>query len=324
MLTIAIPTYNRAKYLNLCLVRISEEIDSLSKAECSLIQVCVVDNASTDDTPIVVSHHQEKFGNKLDVIRNDCNMGMDFNFTRCYEQAKTPYVWLLGDDDIITPGGLKKVLEVLVGSEIDILYVNNYWFQDSYKDKPKKNERHGTLKFRSSLDFARYTNVMLTFLSGLIVRSGVGMGHRSGFSNSNLVQLSWVLPLLSDGSNFMAIKDWVIAAKGSNSSGYGLVQVFGFNLVKITNDILSTEPVIARAIQNGAIVNFFSGFIMEFRNGMSLFSDRDMAIGLKLAFGNNWRYYVFLAPLIKLPLFVANYYLIFLKVIRRLFLSVLL
>lgn len=324
LLTIAIPTYNRARYLNLCLERIVEEIKSLSEDQHRLIKIYVADNGSSDKTSEIVSLYQREYAENFESARNCNNMGMDFNFTRCYEQAKTPYVWLVGDDDIILPGGLKKVLDVLVGNEIDLLYVNNYWFQDSYEDKPRQKEMHGTLVFENCLDFARRTNVMLTYLSGLIVRSGVGSGLRSGLAGSNIVQLSWVLPLLRDGKNFMIIEDWVIAAKGSNSGGYGLVQVFGSNLVRITNEILKDKSDVARAIQNGAIVNFFSGFILEFRKGNSQFSDEDMRIGLKNAYSDNWRYYVFLAPLIRLPLFVANYYHVFLKVIRHLFRSVLL
>lgn len=319
MLTISIPTYNRAKYLDLCLQRISEEIDSLNEVQRKLIEVHVSDNGSTDDTPIVVSRYQERFGKKFEAVRTSDNMGMDFNFARCYELAKTPYVWLVGDDDIILPGGFKKVLDVLIGNEIDLLYVNNYWFQNDYTEKPKKKEKLGTLRFNSPLDFARRTNVMLTYLSGLIVRSGVGLNYRSELAGSNLVQLSWVLSLLRDGKHFAIIEDWVVAAKGSNSGGYGLVKVFGNNLVKITNDILQDRPAIARAIQNGTIVNFFPGFILEFRKGSSTFSDKDMATGLKEAFGGNWRFLVFLAPLIRLPLFIAAYYNLFLKVCRRIF-----
>lgn len=319
MLTIAIPTYNRANYLSLCLTRIGEEIDSLNEMQRCLVRVCVVDNGSTDDTCAVVSRHLSKFGEKLESVRNHDNMGMDFNFTRCYELAQTPYVWLVGDDDVLLPGGLKKVLDVLMKNEVDLLYVNNYWFLDSYKRKPIKIERHGTTTFNSSLAFARHTNVMVTYLSGLIVRSGIGASYRGELAGSNVVQLSWVLPLLRDGKCFAVIEDWVIAAKGSNSGGYGLVQVFGHNLVKITNKILKDKPAIARAIQNGAIVNFFSGFIMEFRKGNRQFLDHDMAAGLKDAYGSNWRYYIFIAPLIQLPLTIASYYNLFLRVIRRLF-----
>lgn len=323
ILTIAIPTYNRAGYLDLCLKRVSEEIGNLTEDQRHLVRVSVADNGSTDNTPGVVSHYQDRFQDNFEAVRTSSNMGMDFNFTRCYELAKTPYVWLVGDDDVLLPGGLKKVLDVLLEGNVDLLYVNNYWFQNSYKDRPGKKEKHGNSTFRNALEFARHTNVMLTYLSGLIVRSGVGGNYRGQLNGSNIVQLSWVLPLLRDGKNFMTIEDWVVAAQGSNSGGYGLIKVFGSNLVKITNEILKDQPKVARAIQNGAIVDFFPGFVLELRKGHSQFSDKGMAVGLKDAFGGNWRYYVFLVPLLKLPLSIAVYYHVLLKIFRRFFRSVL-
>lgn len=319
LLTIAIPTYNRAKYLDLCLDRINIEINSLNEEQKRLVEVCVADNGSTDNTTEIVARHQASFGKGFMNVRASNNMGMDFNFTRCYELAKTPYVWLIGDDDVLLPGGLKKVLDVLINNEVDLLYVNNYWFSDSYKQEPMGNKTYGITTFESSLSFARYTNVMLTYLSGLIVRSGIGANYRDELAGSNLVQLSWVLPLLRDGKRFMTINDFVIAAKGSNSGGYGLINVFGNGLKKITDDILKDKPLFARAIQNGTIVNFFPGFILEFRKGSSKFIDKDISAGLREAFGSNWRYYVFLVPLIRLPMFIANYYNFLLRVIRRIF-----
>lgn len=319
LLTIAIPTYNRAKYLDLCLDRINIEINSLNEEQKRLVEVCVADNGSTDNTTEIVARHQASFGKGFMNVRASNNRGMDFNFTRCYELAKTPYVWLIGDDDVLLPGGLKKVLDVLINNEVDLLYVNNYWFSDSYKQEPMGNKTYGVTTFESSLSFARYTNVMLTYLSGLIVRSGIGANYRDELAGSNLVQLSWVLPLLRDGKRFMTINDFVIAAKGSNSGGYGLINVFGNGLKKITDDILKDKPLFARAIQNGTIVNFFPGFILEFRKGSSKFIDKDISAGLGEAFGSNWRYYVFLVPLIRLPMFIANYYNFLLRVIRRIF-----
>ncbi len=323
LLTIAIPTYNRADYLALCMEKIGDEIDSLNKDQQCLVKLYVSDNASSDKTPDVIAHYRKRHTGAFEVVRNIENIGADKNIAQCYGAATTPYVWIMGDDDVILSGGLKKVLDVLVNDEVDILYVNNYWFNESYTDKPKLNKNHGTSSYISSLAFSRYTNVMLTFISGQIVRSGVGLNYQNQLMASNLVQLSWVLPLMREGKRFAVIQDWVVAAKGSNSGGYGLVKVFGSNLVKITNDLLQGKPEIARAIQNGTIVNFFPGFIFEFRKGASKFSDQDMSAGLKEAFGDNWRYYVFLAPLMWLPLFAANYYNVLLKVFRRLFRSVL-
>lgn len=323
LLTITVPTYNRAEYLDLCLERIWEEIGCLSEERRYLVRVCVADNGSTDATPGVVSRYQERFAEKIEAIRTDNNMGMDYNFTRCYELAKTPYVWLIGDDDIILPGGLRRVLDVLDKYEVDLLYVNNYWFESDYRDKPCKKEKHGVTVIDSSLQFAKRTNVMLTYLSGLVVRTGIGSNFRNALAGSNIVQLSWVLPLLRDGKRFAILEDWIVAAKGSNSGGYGLVKVFGHNLVKITREILKDKPDVARAIQNGTIVNFFPSFVMESRKGPSKFTDLDMKVGLEEAFGNNWRYHIFLAPLVRLPLPMAGYYNLFLKAFRRLFRSIL-
>lgn len=319
LLTITIPTYNRANFLGLCLKRINEEIVALTEDLRCLVNVYVSDNASLDDTHKVIAQYQHVWGNNFVSVRNTENIGPDANIAQCYELAKTPYVWLIGDDDVLLPGGLKKVLDVLINNEVDLLYVNNYWFSDSYKQEPMGNKTYGITTFESSLSFARYTNVMLTYLSGLIVRSGIGASYRDELAGSNLVQLSWVLPLLRDGKRFMTINDFVIAAKGSNSGGYGLINVFGNGLKKITDDILKDKPLFARAIQNGTIVNFFPGFILEFRKGSSKFIDKDISAGLREAFGSNWRYYVFLVPLVRLPMFIANYYNFLLRVIRRIF-----
>lgn len=318
LLTIAIPTYDRASFLDLCLKRISEEIARLNTYQRCLVKVYVSDNASPDDTPGVIARYQAQWPGVFEAVRNHENIGPDLNVAQCYESAITPYVWIVGDDDVLLPGGLGMVLDVILREEFDILYVNNYWFKEHYTEKPRRNGRHGVVTFRSSLEFARHTNVMLTFISGLIVRSGVDLNYRSKFAGSNMLHLSWVLSLLRDGKCFATIKDWVVAAKGSNSGGYELVKVFGNNLTKISNEILMDTPELAKVIQNGVIVNFFPAFILEFREGSGQFDDSDMLGGLKQAFSGNWRYYVYLAPLFVFPIPVARYYNLFLKVPRRL------
>jgi len=323
LLTIAIPTYNRASYLALCLKRISEELDSLHEDQRKLIKVYVSNNASTDDTDKIVSQYRLMQAGEFEVVCNGENIGADFNIVQCYSSAITPYVWILGDDDVILPGGLAKVLVALLQNDVDILYLNNYWFKDDYTEKLVRYEKCDILRCKDSVDFARRTNVMLTFISGLIVRSGIGLEHFSDvLHGSNLSQLGWVLPLLREGKCFVVVEDVVVAAKGSNSGGYELVKVFGNNLKKITDSILKNKPKLARAIQNGAIVNFFPASILEFRKGVSRYSDKNMVNGLEEAFSDNWRYYIFLSPLIFLPLPMAGFYHMLLRVFRRLFGSV--
>lgn len=324
LLTIAIPTYNRAEFLDLCLTRIGEELETLSEEQRNWVKILISNNASTDNTAEVILRHKLKANGEYEVVNNTENIGGERNVVQCYTSAQTPYVWVLGDDDVILNGGLKKVLDVLSKNNVDLLYLGNYWFQNDYTKRPKIFGNQGVVVYNSALEFSRHTNIMLTFISGLIVKNEIVANcYVSMVDGCNLPQLSWVLPLLRDGKRFAIIHDWVVAAKGGNSGGYGLVKVFGNNLVKITNDILKDMPAVARVIQNGAIVNFFPGFILDLRKGNSQFSDKDIAVGLKEAFSNNWRYYVFLLPLILLPLSISVYYHLFIKIISRLFRAVL-
>jgi glycosyltransferase involved in cell wall biosynthesis len=317
LLTIAIPTYNREVCLDLCLKRISEELDSLSEELRQTVVIYITDNASIDNTREVILQHQLMKAGAFVAVRSGENIGGERNVAQCYTAATTPYVWILGDDDVILPGKLRLVLDTLIQQEIDILYVNNYWFKESYLEKPKLSKSYGISMCVTALAFARRTNVMLTFISGLIVRTGIDTERFSGLvSGSNLPQLGWVLPLLRDGKRFAIIEDWVVAAKGSNSGGYVLVDVFGKNLQSIVNFILKDKPELVKVIESGTIVNFFPGLILEFRKGGGVFTDKNMAVGLKELFGDNLRYYIFLAPLLILPLFLSRYYYYFIRLLR--------
>jgi glycosyltransferase involved in cell wall biosynthesis len=320
LLTIAIPTYNRARHLELCLMRIHEELVSLPLNMLNLVKVYVSNNASTDDTNVVISNFQLKKVNSVELVHNQENIGAERNVVQCYESSTTPYVWILGDDDVILPGALKKILDVLLHQDVDILYLNHYWFKDEYLSRAALPKNTKVSIYTKSLDFARRTNVMLTFISGQIVRTGINFEQSSVFvRGSNLPQFGWILPLLRDGNCFVVVDDECVAAKGGNSGGYGLVKVFGESLKIITDNILKDKPEVARAIQNGTIIVFFPGFINAFRKGCSDFTDKEMAVGLKQAFGDNWRYYLFLAPLLNMPLYFSRCYYYLVRLCSRLF-----
>lgn len=320
LLTIAIPTFNRSKLLDLCLQKIYEEIQMLDEYEHGLVKIYVSDNASSDDTSEIISSHLLKAEVEFDVICNKENIGAERNLIQCYRSAQTPYVWIFGDDDIIVPGGLRKVLHILQNTQVDIVYVNNHWFIGEYSWGKAKVEKNHFIEYQSSLSFVRRTNIMLTFISAFIVRTGVNLELSADLTGgSRLPQLGWLLPLLQDGKNFVVIEDVVVAAKGSNSGGYSLVEVFGYNLKNITENIFKDSPELSKTIQNGTIVNFFPGFIIKARKGMNRFADKNMEAGLREVFGDNWRYYLFIYPLFRLPVSALNAYSKLMGIGRRLF-----
>ena len=109
LLSIVIPTYNRANYLNNQIKWVVAEINNSGDN----VELLVLDNSSTDETPKICSEWIEFLGDKIRVIRNDNNIGLVLNCLKGIESAKSDFVWLIGDDDPIEKGLLSKILPIL-------------------------------------------------------------------------------------------------------------------------------------------------------------------------------------------------------------------
>lgn len=118
-LSVCIPTYNRAKFLAEAL----ESVISQAPAACEIV---VSDNASTDHTPEIVSDIKRRFP-ALTYVRQETNIGLDRNFDAAVSHAHGEYCWLLGDDDVLKPGAIKCVLEVLKMPYSLVLVNGEYW-----------------------------------------------------------------------------------------------------------------------------------------------------------------------------------------------------
>ena len=310
LLTIAIPTYNRADYLDLNLRCLRSEIDKLPENSRQLIEVYIANNASTDATAEVIARHANMPVHRFNVVNRTANIGGNANIEQCYRSANTPYVWILGDDDVILNDGLKLVLDCLDEPDLDMIYLGSYGYGDNYLDSPRtRMQKRGTLFYDDPVEFGRQVHVMLTFISAIVVRTVIETDISAMLENSNMVQLGWIFPLLKDGRRFAIIRNWVVAAKKANSGGYNLVDVFGQNLQKIAQLLLRDRPRLIEVIENGTILYFFPYTIMrELRDDQKRFVEENLAGKLQRFFGENWRYRIFLVPLIYLPRRAAQAY----------------
>lgn len=91
--TVAIPTFNRSKY-------IAESVRSVLNQSFSDFELLIVDNASIDNTHDVISNFEDS---RIRYIRNNNNIGMMENWNKCIENALGDYLLILGDDDILQP-----------------------------------------------------------------------------------------------------------------------------------------------------------------------------------------------------------------------------
>lgn len=120
LLTIAVPTFNRASDLSLLLASIQQETAGL---EPGCVEVLVISNASTDDTDSVAASYASAIPG-FRYLRNDSNVGMQANFVRALREAAGRYTWMIGDDEIIEPGGIRTVLEAIRQYSVPLLVFN--------------------------------------------------------------------------------------------------------------------------------------------------------------------------------------------------------
>ena len=123
LLTIAIPTYNRERLLDICLDSIVGQV-----RECPEdIEVLISNNASTDNTRDVATRYLDIYP-KLRYTENQVNRGMDFNFAKCFELARAEYVWIFSDDDLLLPRAIERIVPLLKTQNLGIvtLAVNFY------------------------------------------------------------------------------------------------------------------------------------------------------------------------------------------------------
>ena len=118
LLSICIPTWNRSKFLRISLESFLEQIKDIDISE---LELYVSDNCSDDDTPNVV---QEYIARKLPITynRNETNIGAAGNFRKCMEWASGKYILLLGDDDILKPGAVKLILDVIRNNDYGLVH----------------------------------------------------------------------------------------------------------------------------------------------------------------------------------------------------------
>lgn len=104
-LSICITTRNRASL-------IGEMLESVVAQETDDCEIVVVDGASTDDTERVVlgyAHRHKRFR----YLRQERNGGFDADIDCAIQLAEGEYCWLMPDDDLLKPGAVADILEVL-------------------------------------------------------------------------------------------------------------------------------------------------------------------------------------------------------------------
>ena len=99
LLTVVIPTYNRPEHLKTL-------VDLLLPQRDLRWKLLIVDNHSTTPVRNIVP-------SDVEVFRNPVNIGPAGNYPRCFEMMTTEWVWMIGDDDLVDPDAVDRVLSMI-------------------------------------------------------------------------------------------------------------------------------------------------------------------------------------------------------------------
>lgn len=104
LVTIAIPTYNRADGF------LVEALESALAQTYSPLEILVSDNCSTDETPALVRGYDDS---RIRYVRHETNLGAQGNFQYCVDEAQGAFFLMLHDDDRIDPEMVATCMEVV-------------------------------------------------------------------------------------------------------------------------------------------------------------------------------------------------------------------
>lgn len=159
LLSIIIPTFNRAPLLSLTIENIVNQCKCIH--DYGLVELIISDNASTDNTEEVVKNLSNSLGWEIFYYRNIENID-DLNFIQSCEKARGEFIWLFADDDLLEDYALERVVKNL-NSDTD-LYICNYSIWDDSLQRKLKEFRYSYI---SDLHLRDRDEVLTKFGIGL-------------------------------------------------------------------------------------------------------------------------------------------------------------
>lgn len=129
LLTIGIPTYNRALYLKNTIEFFIGEICKNDLQD--KVEIVVSNNNSIDNTSFILEEYNKKYRDFFKGITYDSNVSFGKNLDRVFLNAQGMYVFCCSDDDIYREGLIVLIVKIILRDSFDFLYL------DSYEDEPQ-------------------------------------------------------------------------------------------------------------------------------------------------------------------------------------------
>lgn len=96
-----------------CAPTLNEAIDSILAQTYTNWELILCDDCSTDNTYEIAKNYQEKYPEKIILLKNDNNSKLAFTLNHCLEAASGEFVARMDGDDISVPNRFEKQVQFL-------------------------------------------------------------------------------------------------------------------------------------------------------------------------------------------------------------------
>lgn len=153
-LSVVIPSYNRNAILLNTLPILLEQLRPN-------VELCILDNCSSTPLAETLAGLMDRYSSaNVKIIRHVSNIGGDANILRSFEVVCSPWIWILGDDDLISPNAIDIILQT-IDDHPDCVFVN--FATSTMREKglrPKSFDSVGQAGFVENLDYPGNVNFM--------------------------------------------------------------------------------------------------------------------------------------------------------------------
>lgn len=223
LLSICIPTYNRAEILDECLRLLVS-----NKGFSDEVEVIISDNCSEDNTQEISLKYVNAYPH-VRYYRNEENIGGERNFLKVLSYAKGLYVKLHNDYSAFTEDGLSNLIIKIksVLSEKPLLFL-------------AVNREIGEERLVNINELLDHVGINITWIGSYVYDREVfnDLPNKDQRKDSNLMQIDWLIRLMGRESNcLLCHSPYAKNIMEVPRSGVNPFKVFGVNYLDYVNEL---------------------------------------------------------------------------------------
>ena len=116
LISIVLPVYNGSRFLR-------ESIDSVIAQTYRNWELLILDDCSTDDTPVIAREYEAK-DKRIHYYRNEKNLKLPGNLNKGFSLAKGDYLTWTSDDNRFRPHALETMLNTLQDKQVELVFAS--------------------------------------------------------------------------------------------------------------------------------------------------------------------------------------------------------